>query len=235
MLKEFYEAVGVGNTRLLFRIPGRLHFAINLILVRIIDAIKGTNFLGGGYGRLLQDEIGVPVERANDYSASPRDLIKTLKSLEIKNTDSIMDMGCGEGLAMYYMSRFPFRMIGGIELSEKLSQEAEKNLKIIMKDFQRIKLVCADAGKWNHYDKFNFFYIYNSFPRQVIIEVIERLNESLEKNPRKIVVMYLYPEFADEFEKNDNFILLKKGTKKEIREGMHIYVNRAYCQEKVFK
>lgn len=235
MLKDIYKAIGVKNLRQLVFTPGRLYFGINLLFVELFDAFYGTDFSGGKSGRLFQNEIGTTKERANDYTPTPRCLIKTLKLLNITKKDKILDMGCGKGLAMYYMSKFQFAKVSGIELSKILCIDARKNLKKIAKKNKTFEIICADAGKWNGYDEYNYFFIYNSFPREVIKEVIYKIEESMKNNPRKIIILYLYPEYADEFRKNKEFILVKKGTKKEIRNGMHIYVNRKYRKEQIFK
>lgn len=65
-------------------------------------------------------------------------------------------------------------------------------------------------------------------------EVIRQLEDSVNRKPRKVVILYLYPEYANEFRKS-RFQLIRKGTNKEIREGMHIYVNRKYRKENIFK
>lgn len=235
MIKDFYQAIGVKNLRQIILTPGRLYFGLNLLFVKIFDRFHGTDFSGGKRGRLLQSEIGTTKERANDYTPTPRSLIATLKLLDICKDDKILDMGCGKGLAMYYMSKFPFNKIGGIELSRNLCKHAKRNLKKVTGTHSNFEIICSDAGKWNGYDEYNYFYIYNSFPRQVIKEVINKITISIENKPRKVIILYLYPEYADEFRKNKEFILVKKGTKKEIRYGMHIYINRKYKNEKIFK
>lgn len=234
MLDQFLQGVGVGNIFQLFLTPGRLYFALNLLYVRVLDRWKGTDFSGGRGGRLLQKEIGISINRGNDYSPTPRCLLRTLRKLYITPEDKIMDLGCGKGLAMYYMSKFPFSQIGGIELSRKLALEAKSNLNIISGNKRRYRIIRADAGKWDHYDEYTFFFIYNSFPKQVIKEVIDKINASVESKPRKVIILYLYPEFPEEITKDKKFVLVRKGSKKEIREGMHIYINSGYKNEKIF-
>ena len=230
-MRKFLNQVGVSNIKDLFTTQGRLYFAANLIWVNLFDKFRGTRF----GGRLYQNEIGTSKERANDYSASPRCLIETLKTIQITREDTILDLGCGKGLGMYYMSKFPFKKIGGVELSKVLVEDTKYNLKkICPNDKKRFRVVHADAGKFKGYDSYNFFYIYNSFPREVVKEVIKCIEQSLNRKPRKIVILYLYPEYADEFRKSQ-FCLIKKGSKKEIREGMHIYINKEYRKETIFK
>lgn len=89
--------------------PHRLVFKLNLRKVEKFDRKHGTDFSG----RMYWNEIGTSRDRANDYSPSPMDLIETLESENISNSDSIVDMGCGKGYAMYLMAKYPFACVGG--------------------------------------------------------------------------------------------------------------------------
>lgn len=141
-MKEFLKNVGVKNLKELFLTQGRLKFAINLMYVSCFDKVRGTNF----GGRQYQNEIGTTKNRANDYSATPCYLVKTLKELYITKEDTILDLGSGKGMAMYYMSKFPFKKIGGIELSRTLVDDAKCNLKkLCPHDKKRFRLAQGDA------------------------------------------------------------------------------------------
>lgn len=215
MLYKMYKWISV---------PGKIHFDMNLLYVRLFDWIHGTTFAG----RLKQDQIGTSKERANDYSATPTDIIKTLKKIGVTTDDSIIDMGCGKGLAMYYMGKFDFCKVGGVELSSDLAEEAKKNLeKLDSKGCinGRYEVVCADAGKFVEIDGYNYFYIYNSFPEAVLQEVMNNIDSSIERKRRKVTILYLYPEFANVINDNPKWKLVSKGSKREVREGMHIYIN----------
>lgn len=192
----------------------------------MLDRKYGTNFLGGENGRLKQNELGIPVQRANDYSGSPRNIIKTLKRYSIGRNDSIIDVGCGMGLAMWYMSQFPFGKIAGIELSENLLNTAKANLSIMEEKTGRkthYVFFHGDAGKWDGYAEFNYFYIYNSLPRVVMEEFVAELENSLKMKERKVVILYLMPEFPEVLMCNNNFQLVSKGKKCEIRNGMWVF------------
>ena len=77
-------------------------------------------------------------------------------------------------------------------------------------------------------------FIYNSFPKEVMREVTDRLHESALRNPRKIVILYLYPEYPDELVADGYFCLIEKESRRKIRNGMHIYVNEEYKCESIF-
>lgn len=230
MCLEIIGGAGVKSQWDLLRNPARIKFWLNLRRVRRIDRKYGTDFSGAKYGRIKQDALGTSVERANDYSASPRDVIYALRRYKISQSDSIIDIGCGKGLAMYYMAQFPFGHIAGLELSEALIGDVYTNLTKIIKPKcsqevlrERFSLIVADAGLYQKYDDFNFFYIYNSLPKGVMREFVERVKESNRRNPRKIVLLYLMPEYPDEVLDAGGFRLIKKGRKTEIRYGMWIF------------
>ena len=137
--------------------PYKILFRINLKRVDKFDKKNGTNF----GGRLYWGEIGTTKERANDYSPSPKELMQTMRTQSIKTSDTIVDLGCGKGFAMYMMSKFPFSHIGGVELSSELCNVADENLKRIMPVQKKWKIYHSDAATWEKYDEYNIFYIYN--------------------------------------------------------------------------
>lgn len=199
-----------------------IRFQRNLKKVEKFDRNHGTEFGGRHYW----DEIGTLKERANDYSPSPYQLARTLNKLEIRKEDSIVDLGCGKGFAMYVMSQYPFGKIGGVELSEKLSLIANTNLERVMPETLDWEIVRCDVGNWNGYHKYNIFYIYNSFPKKVMEEVKQKIDESLTINPRKITVLYLFPSFPEVFTNDKNYELVRRGSFLEQCYGMHILVRK---------
>lgn len=235
---ELMCGAGVSSKTELLKQPERLKFSLNLMYVKRIDRKYGTNFSGTSHGRIKQSELGVSEQRANDYSASPKDIIKALRKLPVKASDKIIDIGCGRGLALWYMEKFPFSQIAGLELSEILLSDVYNNLQKVSryKDekcvwgtvVEKYCLIKADAGLYGNYDEFTYFYCYNSLPKLVMKEFMERVRESLERNPRHIYLLYLMPEFPEEVSDLTYMRLIRKGKKKEIRNGMWIFENTMY-------
>ena len=202
----------------------RILFRKNIKRIDKFDIEHGTDF----GGRMYQDEIGVTKERANDYSPSPKkELYKIMKRSRLSEKDSIADLGCGKGYAMYLMAESPVGKIGGVELSEKLCDIARKNLeKTLGKTQVKWQVDCSDAGTWEGYDDYNIFYIYNSFPKVVMEEVKRRINESIERQPRKVTVWYLCPEYPEVFYSDSKWNLISRESSFKLRHGMHIFVRK---------
>lgn len=131
----------------------------------------------------------------NKYQPSTDGLKEVLDKLPIKDTDVIVDIGCGKGKAMYLMSRFPFAYIDGIEFSKELCQTARENFKKL--HLPQCTVIQADAAEFECYDDYNYFYIFNSFPRAVFRKMLNHILYSLAKNPRKIYFIYLNPVCHD--------------------------------------
>lgn len=65
---------------------------------------KGADFAG----RIMQEDLGFTPKEGNDYTAS-WGYIRRLFYNRITENDSIIDLGCGKGYAMYVMGKFKFR------------------------------------------------------------------------------------------------------------------------------
>ena len=134
---------------------------------------------------------------------------------------------------MYYMDQFPFSRIAGLELSEVVANKVYDNLlkisrnKYISEEGIRLRfsVIVADAGKYDSYDLYNYFYVYNSLPKGVMREFVKRVEESICRSPRKVHLLYLMPEYPDEVLESKIFKLTKRGKKSEIRYGMWIFEN----------
>ena len=81
---------------------------------------------------------------------------------------------------MYLMERFPFRKIGGYDLSEELVQIANQNFQKL--GISRCHAIQADAMAYEDYDEYNYFYIFNAFPQEVFERMMNRVLESLKRS-----------------------------------------------------
>lgn len=204
----------------------RKKFLINLWQVKQFDRRNKTDFSG----RIFQDELMIDKKRANDYSASPKLLLKILREMQITNEDSIIDLGSGKGMAMYYMLKFPFKKVAGVELAESLCPIAENNLKILFPNDKRYTIYNMDAGSFLEFQDFNYIYIYNSFPRAVMEEVVKNICDNINQYPRNVILIYVFPEFPDVIELCGKFQFISNNPKL-LRGGAWIYQNKRYVNE----
>ncbi len=157
------------------------------------------------------DETGVSEERGNQYQPSTDALARVLAKLPVTERDCILDIGCGKGKAMYWMSQFPFARVDGLELSAHLCEIARQNFTTLgMRDSQ---VIHEDATKFNGYDDYNYFYVFNAFPQQVFEQVTDRILQSMERKPRPVYFIYLNPVCKDVIERSGKFeLMLRRGS-----------------------
>ena len=157
--------------------------------------------------------LGIDSTMCNGYEAS-YDMPGVFDVLNIKETDRLLDVGSGKGYAMYMFSQFPFSAIHGVELSEELARISKENLEKIFPNDNRFKVFCENAFSFPKIDDYNYIYMYNPFPREVIGEFVEILKQSVLRREDKLTVIYQNPQKGSLFEQSGVFktVLLKDGT-----------------------
>ena len=135
-------------------------------------------YRGGGY----KDGISYQATVFIDY--------RMVKSLNIEKSDSILDIGCGKGKMVYWFSKMGFGKSDGLEYSKELVRCAEKNMKILKRD---CKIIHADAALFDGYSNYNYYYFANPFGKETMRSVIDKIEESYNKKPRKIIIIYHNP------------------------------------------
>ena len=91
-----------------------------------IDKIFGYDFLT----TVSQEELGLDPRKFVRCSPSGNKyLLNVLNKLEINESDSIMDIGCGKGSVLKILINYPFKNICGIEISDSLSNICKKYAK----------------------------------------------------------------------------------------------------------
>lgn len=137
-----------------------------------------------------------------------------MKKLKITQEDSIIDIGCGKGLFLYYASKYSFNKIDGIEYSAELTSIASKNAKVL--NNRKIHIYHCDARCFDKYDQYNYFFINNPFSCEIMKEVVVEILKSYYVKKRKIFIIYQFPfnqkvftmyGFNIEYEKFPNLIL----------------------------
>ena len=171
--------------------------------------------LGVDFGGYIPDteSLGTNSAYCNGYEAS-YPMPEIFRMLDIKQGDRLLDIGSGKGYAMYLFSQFPFSKIHGVELSEELFKISKANLEKIFPDDDRFQVFCGDALELDCLDDYNYIFMYNPFPREIIPTFVDRLKKSLINNPRKLVVVYQNPQRGALFEESGVFktLMLKDGT-----------------------
>lgn len=161
--------------------------------------------------RLEDYRLGDP-ERVR-YVATGRFVVpRVLRRIGVGPDDVFIDFGSGKGRVVYQAAQFPFKRVIGVEIAEELNRIARYNI-----DHNRDRLICGDvelvtedAVSYQVPDNVTVAYFYHPFEGRIFARVIDNLVASLDRNPRQLRIIYVYPKGADYLLENDRFELERK-------------------------
>jgi SAM-dependent methyltransferase len=117
-----------------------------------------------------------------------------LMSLKIQYQDySFVDFGCGKGRVLLVAAEFPFRRITGLEFAPQLAETARRNLQTYRAKNQKcfeIEAITADATRYLLPHEPQVLYFYSPFERSVMDQVVRNIEDSLQKSPRDLLVLF---------------------------------------------
>ena len=152
------------------------------------------------WGLVETNEMNVPDEvriHASKYEASNIDHFKNLFSnLDWHYSKScFVDFGCGKGATLVFASNLGFKKVLGVEFSPELAHIALENMRKFSDqrggkvDFE---IVNIDASQYEIPSSADCFYFFNPFDAFILDQVVRNIVKSLEKYPRKILIVYLH-------------------------------------------
>ena len=142
----------------------------------------------------LIEQVDVHTEKHSRYQITrPQHLVfvkEYLSEMNIGSGDGIIDVGCGKGGMLFEFAQYAFGKIAGLEFSKELCEIANSNL---IKAEIKADIICEDAITYSDYDDYNYFYMYNPFGEEIMENVVNCINESLNRHQRTIHVIYTNP------------------------------------------
>jgi SAM-dependent methyltransferase len=171
-------------------------------------------------GELRDGYIYGPVRVANAQTA--------LRDLPIggsRGTDysqyTFVDLGSGKGRMLFVAAEYPFRRVMGVEFSDDRHEEALANIKQFRFSGQRcfdIESVHADAAEFEFPNDNLVLYLFNPFGPEVMKRMLANLERSVERHPRHVVVLMLWPDHADLVERTPGMRVYKQTRRYHIYE-----------------
>lgn len=147
------------------------------------------------------NQLAIPAEAAAhavQYEAStlPK-LHRAFRHLDIDPRGYVfIDVGSGKGLVVMEAARRPFKMVVGIEISERLHRTATDNLerlRALHRLAAPVTLLNLDARVFDFPAERQVVYLYNPFDETLLRQLFRRLVTRLEEGAKDIVVIYLNP------------------------------------------
>ncbi|MCU1323383.1 MAG: hypothetical protein JWM43_3032 [Acidobacteriaceae bacterium] len=135
-----------------------------------------------------------PVRTANARAA--------LRELPLQDHSAytFIDVGSGKGWMLFVAAEYPFRKVLKVEYSTELQAVAEANLRSYRHRSQRCKDVAsihANAAEFDFPEENLVLYMFNPFGPEVMSRMLANLERSLERSPRHVIVVMLWPENAE--------------------------------------
>ena len=133
-------------------------------------------------------------EKAILYLPSPARVTRwMLDHVGIRHEDfTFVDLGCGKGRVLLIASEYPFRRVVGVDISERLSHIARSNAELYKPASRSvIEVQTGDATTFEFPETNLLIHLYHPFEPSLTRAVLSRLEASVRKTPRKVVIAYL--------------------------------------------
>jgi len=174
-------------------------------------------------GEIRDSHMYGPVRVANAHAAL-RDLpIRTIHGGSKNYSEyTFIDVGSGKGRVLFVAAEYPFRKVIGVEFSNALHEDAVANLKRYKFSRRRcadIEPVHADAREFEFPNDNLVIFLFNPFGAEVMERMLENLERSLEKHPRHVIVVMLWPEHSDVVERRGIMRVYQKTRRHHIYEA----------------
>jgi SAM-dependent methyltransferase len=149
---------------------------------------------------------GMDTEHANFYMPAPYDMLETFfEKVDLKKYKHFLDIGCGKGRVICVAAHYGVSKITGVDISKVFLQDAEENINTLKKKFPKVKaaVVQANAFYYPIPTTVDCIFLFNPFNEIIMSGVIENIEISLKKKPRKITIIYFNPVDKHLFWEND--------------------------------
>ncbi len=138
-----------------------------------------------------------------------RPLNRLLRLLDLPTDGVFVDIGCGKGRVLMVAAGHGFNRIVGVEYSHDLCEVARHNLSVFRRktgiEFDA-EVVEADAVDYGIPPDANVFFMFNPFYSEILEMVAWKIARSVAEHPRKVWLIYLYPECRAAFDGSSAFV-----------------------------
>jgi Methyltransferase domain len=139
------------------------------------------------------------------------DLRRALPKRTVLPTDVFVDFGSGKGRMVYQAAKYPFARVVGVEISTKLNELARENIERNLHRLacRNIDLVNVDAADFEIPDDMTVAYFFIPFTGETFEAVLRKIIKSLDRNPRRLRIIYSIPAPQDLILSTGRFELIR--------------------------
>jgi SAM-dependent methyltransferase len=129
-----------------------------------------------------------------------RPLRKLFRKLDLPRDGTFLDLGCGKGVVLLLALAHGFRRVVGVDFSAQLCQQARRNVEVFVRRHKlggTAEIVQGDAAAHAIDDDATAMYVFNAFEPVVWQAVLENVRQSIQRRPRRLVLVYHDPQHGD--------------------------------------
>ena len=158
------------------------------------------------------EDLGVAGPGRNSYSPSSWGALRRiLPASETPSDDVFIDVGCGMGRVAFEAADYPFRRVLGVDIAPELVEAAnaviDKNRHKLR--CQDVELAVADAATYRIPDDVTVAYVANPVEGELFEALLARLIESVDRNPRRVRLIYVDPKEAARLETDQRIVPIR--------------------------
>jgi SAM-dependent methyltransferase len=174
--------------------------------VHPFDAEFGTDTSGLiAAEELVDSRRRKSIHNTGFYATAPSLFQQALARLEIDfERFTFVDLGAGKGRIMLLASNRPFRQVLGVEFIPELHATATRNIAVYQPPTrlcQDVQCVLSDVRDFVFPSGPLVIFMWHPFVGPVFERVMQNLEESLQRDPREVYLVYLKPEFGHVIER----------------------------------
>jgi len=202
--RRIWEAEQRRIEKRLARVPGQLIRTSARLADRVLDRELHTSSLSDQPEHFRGRQRYAP----SAWHVLPR----ALHYLGVGDRDTFVDFGCGKGRIVHQAARRPFRQVIGVDVSPVLAEIARAGLAARRHQHrcQNVEIVVADAAEFPIPDDLTIGYLFHPFGDETLAAVLRRIVDSIDRHPRCVRLIYVYPSLASQVLATGRFRLLKE-------------------------
>jgi SAM-dependent methyltransferase len=122
-------------------------------------------------------------------------LPRALRYVGVSERDTFVDFGCGKGRVVHQAARRPFGRVIGVEVSPMLAETARNALAARSHQHRcrNVEIVVSDVRQFRVPDDLTIAYFFRPFGDETLGTVLRGIIESIDRNPRRVHLIYLSP------------------------------------------
>jgi SAM-dependent methyltransferase len=210
-LKFRISEIGYGGLakRMIQRTISKVVLLYNSFEGRYYDYLNGTDTIGVIPISQLDVDAESAAQGTGYQGMNAWTFRSILRSMRFPKESTFVDIGSGKGKLLFLAAEYGFRRIVGIELSRQLYETSLQNLSIYQTRSGRstagIEIVQSNVLEYAFTDDENIFCFFNPFNDVIMKMVLDNIQASLQRRPRRAWIIYTSPQHASVIEAHSDF------------------------------